>query len=72
MIGSFEENNPAIALNILYTKEKEILPAYFPKHNLTCKKTNNSFNDSKRRKRGWHYLAVKKLSALLHKTLLNS
>ena len=32
----FEKNNPAIALNILYTKEKEILPAYISKHNSTC------------------------------------
>ena len=29
----FEKNNPTIALNILYTKEKEILPAYISKHN---------------------------------------
>ena len=29
----FEKNNPAIALNILYIKEKEILSAYISKHN---------------------------------------
>ena len=28
-------------------------------------KTNNSLNDPKQKKEGWHYLAVKKLSALL-------
>ena len=29
----FEENDLSIAINILYTKEKEILTAYIPKHN---------------------------------------
>ena len=29
----FEKNNPSIAVNILYTKEKEILPAYISNHN---------------------------------------
>ena len=28
----FEKNNPAIAFNILYTKENEIVPAYILKH----------------------------------------
>ena len=30
---TFEKINPTFALNILYTKEKEILPAYISKHN---------------------------------------
>ena len=47
----FEKNNPTIALNILYTKEKEILPAYISKHNWTFEKQINCLNDSKRRKR---------------------
>ena len=34
----FEKNNPAIALNVLYIKEKEILPAYISKHNSTREK----------------------------------
>ena len=34
----FEKNNSAIALNILYIKEKEILPAYISKHNSTREK----------------------------------
>ena len=34
----FEKNNLTIALNILYIKEKEILPAYISKHNSTCEK----------------------------------
>ena len=29
----FEKNNPTIAINIFYIKEKEILPAYISKHN---------------------------------------
>ena len=34
----FEKNNPIIALNILYTKEKEIFPAYISKTNPNCEK----------------------------------
>ena len=30
---TFEKNNPTIALNVLYIKEKEIYPAYILKHN---------------------------------------
>ena len=30
---TFEKNNLTIALNILYIKEKEILPAYIASHN---------------------------------------
>ena len=29
----FQKNSPTIAVNILYFKEKEILPAYIPNHN---------------------------------------
>ena len=32
------KNNPTIALDILYIKEKEILPAYISKHNSTREK----------------------------------
>ena len=35
---SYEKNNPTIALNILYTKEKEILRASISNHKSTCKK----------------------------------
>ena len=48
---TFETNNPTIALNILYIREKEICPAYISKINSNCKKKNYSINDSKRRKR---------------------
>ena len=34
----FEKNNLTISLNILYIKEKEILPGYISKHNSTCEK----------------------------------
>ena len=35
---TFEKNNSLIALNILYIKETEILPAYISKHNSTREK----------------------------------
>ena len=62
----FEKNNPTIALNILYTKEKEILPAYISKHNWTCEKQIIVLMIPNEEKEGWHYLAVK-ISALFHK-----
>ena len=34
----FEKNNPSIAVNILYTKEKEILPAYISNRNSSREK----------------------------------
>ena len=34
----FEKSNLTAVLTILYTKEKEILPAYISKHNLICGK----------------------------------
>ena len=33
---TFEKNNPTIALNFLYTKQKEICPAYISKINSNC------------------------------------
>ena len=35
---TFEKNNQRIALNILYIKEKEMLPGYISKHNSACEK----------------------------------
>ena len=35
---TFEKNNPTIALNILYIKEKEIYPTYISRHNSTHEK----------------------------------
>ena len=67
MIGKkFEKNNLTIALSILYTKEKAYISAYISKHNSTCEKLI-FLRITNKEKEGWHYLAVKKLSALLHK-----
>ena len=49
---ALEKNNSTIAFNILYIKEKQIYPAYILKHNPW-------------KTLWWHYLEVKKLSALL-------
>ena len=35
---TFEKNNPTIALNILYTKQKEICPDYISNINSNCVK----------------------------------
>ena len=35
---TFRKNNSTIALNILYTEEKDICPAYISKINSTCEK----------------------------------
>ena len=35
---TFGKNNPTIALNNLYIKEKEICPVYIPKINSNCEK----------------------------------
>ena len=59
---TFEKNNLTIALNILYIKEKEILPAYISKHNSTSEKQIILLMIPNEEKEGWHYLAVKKLS----------
>ena len=63
---TFEKNNPTTALNILHIKEKEILPAYISKHNSTREKQITLLMILKKEKEGWHYLVVKKSSALLH------
>ena len=50
----------------MYLEEKEILPAYISKHNSTRKKQIVLLIILNEEKEGqWHYLAVKKLSALL-------
>ena len=57
---TFEKNNPTIALNILYTKEKEIHPAYILKRNSTREKTMILLMIPNEEKEGWHYVAVKR------------
>ena len=66
MIGKrLRKNNPTIALNILYTKEKEILPAYTSKHNSIRAKQINLSIILNQQKEGLNHLAVQKLFALL-------
>ena len=49
---TFEENNPAIALNIFYTKEnKKKYVQLISQKLIQILKTNSSINDSKRRKK---------------------
>ena len=51
MVGKrLRKNNSAIALNILYTKEKGVCLAYISKFIWNCEK-KDPINDSKRRKR---------------------
>ena len=56
----FKKNNVTIALNVLYTKKEKIYPAnVFVKKQVILLMTPNV--------KKWHYLAVKKLSALLRR-----
>ena len=66
---TFEKINSTIALSTFYIKkkEKEIYPAYISKHNSTREKQKFLIMIPNEEKEGWHYLAVKKLSALLHR-----
>ena len=63
----FEKNKLEIAVNILYTKNTETLPANISIHNSARGKQIILVIISKEEneKEGRHYLAVKKLSALL-------
>ena len=60
----FEKNNKMIATNILYVpyNSKQIRPAYISKHNSIRDNQVMITVDEK-----WHYLVVKKLSALFSK-----
>ena len=60
---TFEKYNLTIALNILYIKEKEILPGFISKHNSTREKQIIILIILNQEKEGWHYLVVKKLYA---------
>ena len=56
------ENNVTIAFNVLYAKKEKIYPAYVSKHNSNREKQVillMILNGGR-----WHYLAVKKISAL--------
>ena len=62
----FEKNDPTIVFNILHMKEKDILPDFISKHNSAHEKTIILFMFTNKEKEGWHYVAVRKMSALLH------
>ena len=62
---AIEKNNLTTALSILYTKEKEICPAYISKINSNSEKQTILLMIPNEEKEGWHYLAIKKLSTLL-------
>ena len=63
---TFEKNNPTIAVNILYIKEKESYPAYISKYDSTREKQIILLMIPNEEKGGWYYLAVEKVSTLLH------
>ena len=60
---TFEKNNLAIALNILYIKEKDIYPSSISKHNSTREKKIILLIIPNKEKEEWHYLVIKKLYA---------
>ena len=62
---TFEKNNPTIALNILYIKEKEINPVYISKHNSISEKQIILLMIPNEENEGWHYLAVKKIFRII-------
>ena len=55
----------------MYIKEKGMLPAYISKHNTTREKQIILLMIPNEEKEGWHYLAVKRLPASLHKKSSN-
>ena len=58
-----EKSNPTIAFNVLYNKKEKIYPTYVSKHNSNREKQFILLMI--RNGEGWHYIAVKKLPALL-------
>ena len=67
----FEENNKSISLNILYVSHntKQIRLAYKSKYNHKCNNQVVLFMITDGEK--WHYLAVRRLSALLRRITSN-
>ena len=62
---TFKKNNPTIALNIFYSKEKKICPVYISKINSNCEKQIMLLMIPNKEKEGWHYLAVKKIVCII-------
>ena len=63
----FEKNNQTCALNILYTKKKEICPAYTSEINSNCEKQIILLMIPNEEKEGGNNFAVKNLSTLLRR-----
>ena len=62
----FEESNVTVTFNVFYVKKNEYISYLHFKANLKSRKTNHSFNDSKRKRNHCSKnLAVKILSDLL-------
>ena len=61
---TFEKNNPTIALNILYIKEKEMCSGYISNTNSNFEKQVILVKIPNEKKECWCYLAVKELSTL--------
>ena len=59
-----EKNNVIIAVNVLYAKKEKKYPSYVSEHNSNREKQVFFLMISNEEKQ-WHYLAVKKVSALL-------
>ena len=64
---TFQKNSTEIPLNILYIKGKEICSACISKINSNCEKQVILLMIPFKEKEDWHYLVLKKLSALLKK-----
>ena len=60
-----EKNNPTIALNMLYIKEKEICYVYICKIISNCEKLIIILMIPNLEKEAWYYLAVKEVCTLL-------
>ena len=60
-----EKNNVKIALNVLYAKKEKIYPAYVWKYNSNHEKQVILLMIPNGEGQWWHYIAVKKLSALI-------
>ena len=52
---TFKKKNPTLVLNILYTKDKEIYPAYIPRINLNCEIQIILLMIPNKGKEAWHY-----------------
>ena len=66
---TISKNNKTIGLSVLYAKKKKINHAYVSTNNLNCEKQVRLVMIPNGK--GWHYLSVKKLPALLEEQSQN-